>query len=245
MMKIRKVAALRQLPQAQAPHSRNLRLHRWTDASATFSITKSLRPKKPVLDKDSVTDPRPYLLDLAVGALRPPHYSALERNVERCAGLGANVVHCDAGMQFSENEAATLLHLEHAQVGDDEIDDSQTRDWQRAFFQNLRAAVSGAVLHHRHHALHSGDEVHRATGSFDHLAGNHPIRDVAFVRHLEGAENGEIDVPAANHRERVGAREESRAGHCRDGLLAGVDQVGVHLVLGRERADAEQAVLGL
>jgi hypothetical protein len=30
-----------------------------------------------------------------------------------------------------------------------------------------------------------------------------------------------------------------------DGLLAGVDQVGVDLVLGRERADAQHAVLGL
>ena len=34
-------------------------------------------------------------------------------------------------------------------------------------------------------------------------------------------------------------------GSVRDGLLAGVDQVGVDLVLGRERADAEQAVLAL
>jgi putative transposase len=31
-------------------HSRDLRLHRWSDASATFFITKSLHPKKPVLD---------------------------------------------------------------------------------------------------------------------------------------------------------------------------------------------------
>ena len=31
-------------------HSRNLRLHRWTDASATFFITKSLHPKRPILD---------------------------------------------------------------------------------------------------------------------------------------------------------------------------------------------------
>ena len=52
-------------------------------------------------------------------------------------------------------------------------------------------------------------------------------------------------MPAANHRERIGAREKSRAGHCRDGLLAGVDQVGVHIVLSREWADAEQAILGL
>jgi len=27
-------------------------------------------------------------------------------------------------MQFSEDEAATLLHSEYAQVGDDEVDDS-------------------------------------------------------------------------------------------------------------------------
>ncbi len=32
------------------PHSRDLRLHRWSDASATFFVTKSLLPKKPVLD---------------------------------------------------------------------------------------------------------------------------------------------------------------------------------------------------
>jgi REP element-mobilizing transposase RayT len=34
-------------------HSRDLRLHRWADASATFFITKSLHPKKPVLDADA------------------------------------------------------------------------------------------------------------------------------------------------------------------------------------------------
>jgi len=34
-------------------HSRNLRLHRWTNASATFFITKSLHPKKPVLDAET------------------------------------------------------------------------------------------------------------------------------------------------------------------------------------------------
>jgi putative transposase len=31
------------------PHSRNLRLHRLSDAPATFFVTKSLRPKKPLL----------------------------------------------------------------------------------------------------------------------------------------------------------------------------------------------------
>ncbi len=31
------------------PHSANLRVHRLSDASATFFVTKSLRPRKPVL----------------------------------------------------------------------------------------------------------------------------------------------------------------------------------------------------
>jgi len=34
-------------------HSRNLRLHRLKDVSATFFITKSLHPKKPVLNREA------------------------------------------------------------------------------------------------------------------------------------------------------------------------------------------------
>lgn len=34
-------------------NSRNLRLHRWANASATFFITKSLHPKRPVLDPEA------------------------------------------------------------------------------------------------------------------------------------------------------------------------------------------------
>ena len=34
------------------PHSKNLRLHRLRDAPSTFFVTKSLRPKKPVLTPD-------------------------------------------------------------------------------------------------------------------------------------------------------------------------------------------------
>ncbi len=49
------VGALRPLPHSRqlprpSPNSKNLRLHRWSDASATFFVTKSLLPKKPVLD---------------------------------------------------------------------------------------------------------------------------------------------------------------------------------------------------
>src|SRR5436190_21820778 len=33
----------------ESPHSRNLRLHRLSDTTATFFVTKSLLPKKPLL----------------------------------------------------------------------------------------------------------------------------------------------------------------------------------------------------
>src|ERR1051325_10758176 len=37
----------------QGPHSRSLRLHRLSDTPATFFITKSLLPKKPVFDEEA------------------------------------------------------------------------------------------------------------------------------------------------------------------------------------------------
>src|SRR5690606_15871852 len=53
------------------------------------------------------------------------------------------------------------------------------------------------------------------------------------------------DVAAADHGEGVGGREERRTDPGGDGLLAGVDKVGVDLGVGGEGADAEQAVLRL
>ncbi|MCY1549603.1 hypothetical protein D9M68_857780 [compost metagenome] len=41
------------------------------------------------------------------------------------------------------------------------------------------------------------------------------------------------------------AAEDGRAGQRGDGLLAGVDEVGVDVVFGRKRADAEHAVFAL
>ena len=140
-------------------------------------------------------------------------------------------------MDFGEHEAAAIgFHLEDAQIGDDEVNDAEAGDRQRAFLQNLRAAVFRRVLHHRDDALHAGDQVHRAARAFDHFAGNHPVRDVAFVGHFERAENGEIDVTAADLRKGIRAGEKGRAGHGRDGLFAGVDQIGVFFARLREMA---------
>ena len=60
---------------------------------------------------------------------------------------------------------------------------------------------------------------------------------------LERAEHGDVDVPAADHREARRAVEVRRARQRRDRLLRRVDQVRVELVAVRARPDAEQAVL--
>ena len=83
----------------------------------------------------------------------------------------------------------------------------QAGERQRAARQDLVAAVLRGVLHRDDDLLGSGDEIHRAAHALDHLAGNHPVGEVAFLVHLQRAEHGQVDVPAAHHRERVGAAE--------------------------------------
>src|SRR3546814_18867355 len=52
-------------------------------------------------------------------------------------------------------------------------------------------------------------------------------------------------MPTPDHRETVGRAEEARCRQSGDGLLAGIDQVGIDLVVIREGADAEQAIFRL
>ena len=52
---------------------------------------------------------------------------------------------------------------------------------QGAFGQDLGAAVLGVVVHQDDDAAYAGHEVHRAAGTFDHLAGNHPVGEVAML----------------------------------------------------------------
>jgi hypothetical protein len=93
----------------------------------------------------------------------------------------------------------------------------------------------GAVLHDHDDALGAVDEVHRPAHPLDHLAGDHPVGEIAVLGDLHAAEDREIDVPAADHRERLGAVEERGAGHGGDRLLAGVDQVRILLARPRDR----------
>lgn len=69
----------------EVPHSKNLRLHRLSDISATFFVTKTLSPKKPLLGSTSqrlITDSFGYALQhgriyLRAFVVMPDHWHAL------------------------------------------------------------------------------------------------------------------------------------------------------------------------
>jgi hypothetical protein len=94
-------------------------------------------------------------------------------------------------------------------------------------------AVSGYV----HSATTFGSPVENV------LPGHRPVRDVAGDRDLQGAEHGDVDVPAADHREALRAVEVRGAGERGHRLLGRVDEVGVDLVPAGWRPDAEEPVL--
>ena len=89
-------------------------------------------------------------------------------------------------------------------------------------------------------------QIHRAAdaGRKGRIVGR-PVRQIAFLRHLEGAEQRQVEMAAADHQKRVGVVHIAAAGHQRDRLLAGVDQIPVDLVVARRRPDAEDAVLAV
>src|SRR6185436_10870244 len=167
------------------------------------------------------------------------------RDEEIAGGLGAHFLDRHARVELLQHQPFGRYYFEHAQIRDDHVDHALAGDRQRAALKHLRGAVLRGVLHQHHDPADARDQVHRAAGALDHLPRHHPVGEVAVLRHLQAAEDGKVDVPAADHGEGVGAGEEARAGDRRDGLLAGVDEIRIDLALGRERADAEQAVLRL
>src|SRR5579883_649221 len=165
---------------------------------------------------------------------------------ERGFGLLADLVERDAGRRLYERHAviALLVDGEDAEIGDHHVDDMRARERQRAAMQQL-LLVFRRVLHHHHDLLHPRDEVHSAAHPLHHLAWDHPIGEIAILRHLHRAKDGKIDMAAAHHGEAVGAGEVARGRKLGDGLLAGVDEIGVFFALIGKGTHAEHAVLAL
>ena len=177
--------------------------------------------------------------------MRDRDVAAIAQYLEVRVGLGLEVVERDVGCELDQRQAAAVaVEREHAEIGDHHIDDAGAGQRQRASLLQLRIALGG-MLHDDDDFLDAADEIHGAAHAFDHLAGDHPIGEVAVFRHLHGAEDGDIDVTAADHGERVSRIEIARGRQLGDGLLAGIDEIGIFLTLEREWPGAEHAVLRL
>src|SRR5262245_27367852 len=135
-----------------------------------------------------------------------------------------NLLHGHAFSDFAEHQP-TIGHVDHRELGDDHVDDFHPRERQSALGQDLVPAVPRRVLHRHDDAPDAGDEIHGAAHAFHHLAGDHPVREIARFVHLQRAEHRQIDVAAADHRERLRAVEVRAARNLCDRLLAGVDQI--------------------
>src|SRR5262249_32158261 len=66
-----------------------------------------------------------------------------------------------------------------------------------------------------------------------------------FFVDLHRSEDAQVDVPAADHGERIGAGEIRSAWHLGHGFFARIDQVSIFLPFDRIRANTEHAVLAL
>ena len=101
------------------------------------------------------------------------------------------------------------------------------------------------MFHQHNDAPDARDYVHGPAHSFHPLARNHPVGQVAALGDLHGAEDGHVDVSAANHGEGVCTRKRRSPRIESHGLFSGVDKVRVHLMLAWERTHPEQAVFRL
>src|SRR5260370_30526206 len=105
-----------------------------------------------------------------------------------------------------------MSNVDDGEFGNDVVDNSDAGERKRTFFQNFRFIVAGGVFHGDENALGAGDEVHGAAHAFEHFSGDGPVGEIAFFVDLQRAENGEVDVAAANHAEGIGGRRITGAG---------------------------------
>ncbi|KAK1240570.1 hypothetical protein MKX07_004598 [Trichoderma sp. CBMAI-0711] len=100
---------------------------------------------------------------------------------------------------------------------------------QAALLDNLGRAVLADVLggDNDFGVLGVGDEVHGAAHALEELARDHEVGEVAGLADLQGAEDGHVDVAAADHAKGLGRVKGGGAGDEGDGLLAGVDKVTI------------------
>ena len=162
--------------------------------------------------------------------------------VQLGAGGRADVVDADAGRGLAQDEAV-VGDVEDGEVGDDPVDARRGRCSGSVHSSTILCVPSLATC-----SIITMTRLAPCTRSIAPpmpltiLPGIIQLARSPVAGHLHRAEDRDVDVAAADHRRSCVAESKKRApGQHGDGLLAGVDQVGVHLVLGRVRPDAEDA----
>lgn len=169
----------------------------------------------------------------------------IRRDLEGSSSAALDLIQRNIRHQLGQHQS-TVLDVKHAQIGDDAVNTANTGQGQRAVVQNLVLATLGNVLHgHNNTSAGAGNKIHSTAHTLDHLAGNDPVGKITFGRDLKGTENGQVNVRAADHGKRVVAREQGSAGQQSNGLLAGIDQIGVLLTGLGEGTKAQDTVLAL
>jgi hypothetical protein len=170
----------------------------------------------------------------------PEAWSSTTGNRSACACSKSRAI---SGRELAQDEALGG-DVDDGEVGDDPLHDALAGQRQRALVDDLVRAVLGDVLHHHDHALGAVDEVHRAAHALDHLAGDHPVGEVAAGETCIAPRIARSMWPPRIIPKTLASRRSAPRG-IGHGLLAGVDEVGVLLALVGVGPDAEDAVLAL
>ena len=130
------------------------------------------------------------------------------------------------------------------QLGDDPGHTGLSGQGESTLLHNLGVALLIRVLHGDHDLGRAGvaDQVHSTTEALD-LSGQHPVGEITSGAHLHGTEDGQVDATTPDHAETLLAPEYSSTGLEGDGLLSGVDQVGILLTLSGVGAQTQDTVL--
>ena len=101
------------------------------------------------------------------------------------------------------------------------------------------------MLHRDDDALGTRYQIHSAPHPRHHFVRNHPVGQVSGLVHLQSAEHGEVEMPAANEAERHRAVECAGARQRRDWTAARICEGRMgHTFVGR-RANSNHPVLRL
>ena len=142
------------------------------------------------------------------------------------------------------DQQAILGRLDHREFGDDKAHPPRRCQRQRAAPDDLRVTFGG--MRHRHDdPLGAGNQVHGPTHAGNHLAGDHPVRQVPEFVHLQAAQHGDGKVSAADQPEGNAAIERTGARIGPHQRAAGVcHELGFQPVF-RRRRHADQSMLRL